>query len=64
MTAPKMDPERPSANLRPVAGRERAASRANAALAELLSLTGGDERMRGEIVRALIASGVVEVDRP
>ena len=60
---PKQDPKRPSAPLRPVAGREHDAARASEALAVLCSLARGDERMRKEIVRALIDARVVEVVR-
>lgn len=62
--APKpADPERPTAPSRAVPGREADVARAIAARDVLLSLTRGDERLRGDIERALIAAGVVEVAR-
>lgn len=61
MTRP--DPERPSAPSRAVPGREADAARAHAAREVLLSLTRGDDRLRGDIERALIVAGVVEVVR-
>ncbi len=54
--------ERPSAPLRPVAGREDAARVCGRALHTLLTFA-PDERMHAEIRRALIAFGVVEVER-
>lgn len=59
----KQDPERPSAPSRSVAGREKDAEVARAARDALLRLTRGDDRLRGEIERALIVAGVLEVDR-
>lgn len=57
-----LDPQRPSAPLRPVAGREDAARVCDRALRTLLTFA-HDERMEQEIRRALIAAGVVEVER-
>ena len=61
-STPRRDPERPTGCLRPVEGREADAVRAARALAELHSIT-RDDRLQGEIVRALICAGVVEVNR-
>lgn len=54
--------ERPSARLRPVAGREDAAAVCDRALRTLLAFA-NDERMVQEVRRALIVAGVVEADR-
>lgn len=56
------DPERPTAPLRVVAGREDEARRAHAALAELWSLT-RDTTLVKDTERALIRAGIVEVAR-
>lgn len=63
LPAPKPDPERPTAPSRAVPGREADAERAHAAREVLLRLTRGDARLRGEIERALIVAGVIEVVR-
>lgn len=54
--------DRPSAPLRPVAGREDAARVCDRALRTLLTFA-PDERMHAEIRRALIAAEIVEVER-
>ena len=56
------DPERPTAPLVAVAGREDAAARAERNMRELFDLTGDHELMRAARV-SLIRVGIVAVDR-
>lgn len=56
------DPSRPSAPLRVVAGRERDAEQAAAAIAVIVRVT-GDKRVAKDIEIALIRAGVLEVVR-